>query len=314
MLPFILATLSGCVPTYANLDPLAPKDLWAPLPVQHVRVRDLDIAYVDSGPPSRAGDDGDPIILIHGLSSYMGFWEYQIPHLAERHRVLALDLPGYGASSRPDAPCTPPWYAGVVGDWMDTLGIGRATLMGHSMGGQIAMTYALAHPARVGRMILSAPAGFESFQLGAAAWTRSYWNESRALHATEAVVRANFTTLVFNRTDEGVERLIQERVRMGKTPEFGGTSVAVARSIVGMLDYPVRDRLGELTMPVLIVFGTDDHMIPNPIFNGGTTRSVAEAGMSRIPNATLVMVPGAGHTVHHDAPDTFNAAVDRFLP
>lgn len=305
LLPFLVAL--GCAARYGALPPIAPADIWAPLPVRHVQVGEVDIAYVDSG------GGGEPIVFVHGLSSYLSFWEYQLAHFQGGHRVLALDLPGYGASSRPDAPYTMAWYADVVSDWMVAVGVPRATVVGHSMGGQIAMTLAVDHPARVERLVLSAPAGFERYTPGAADFMKRWWTESRALGATEEEVRANFVAMVFNRTDAGVERLIEERVRLGAHPAFRGTSVAVSRSIAGMIDGSVWDRLPEIAVPTLVVFGTDDKMIPNPVFTGGRTRAVAEAGVARIPGAELVMVPGAGHTVHHDAPEAFNAAVEEFL-
>jgi pimeloyl-ACP methyl ester carboxylesterase len=307
-LPALFALAGACGPRYAGLPPLSSADLKAPLPVQHVDVNGVDVAYVDSGGP------GQPIVLVHGLSSYLGFWEYQIPHLAEQgHRVLALDLPGYGASGRPDAPYTPPWYAGVVAGFMDAVGVPSAVVMGHSMGGQISMTLALDHPERVEALILSAPAGFERFQPGHAAFMKDYWHEGRALEASEEELRFTFTNLVFNRVDAGVERLLEERVRMRDTPEFRGTSVAVGRSIAGMVDHPVIDRLGGIRAPTLIVYGTDDRMIPNRVFNGGRTRTIALAGQRAIAGSELVLIPGGGHTVHHDAPEAFHRAVDAFL-
>ncbi len=307
MLPYALLALGACAPRYGALPPMAPAELWAPLPVRHVAVDGIDVAYVDSG------GDGPPVVFIHGLSSYLGFWEHQIPAFAAGHRVLALDLPGFGASGRPDAPYTPPWYADVVSDWMTAVGVPRATIVGHSMGGQIAMTLALDHPDRVSSLVLSAPSGFERFESGASRFMKDYWTERRALGSSEEEVRANFVTLVFNRTDAGVERLIEERVRLGRSEAFAGTSVAVSRSIAGMLDFPVWARLPSLSVPTLVVFGTDDKMIPNPVFTGGRTRAVADAGTERIPGAKLVLVPGAGHTVHHDDPEAFNTAVERFL-
>ena len=166
---------------------------------------------------------------------------------------------------------------------------------------------------RVDRLVLSAPAGIETFSRGSADWMRSYWHEGRALEATEAELRATFTTVVFNHPDAGVERLLEERVRMGHTAAFRGTSVAVSRSIRGMLDHPVAHRLPELSVPTLLIYGTDDRMIPNPIFNGGSTRAVAERGARAIPTAELALIPGAGHTVHHDEPAQFNRLVDDFL-
>jgi pimeloyl-ACP methyl ester carboxylesterase len=306
-----LAALSGCAPKYAALPALQADEIEAPLSVLHVDVDGVDVAYIDSGesgPPSDV-----PIVLLHGLSSSMGYWSYQVPALARTRRVLALDLPGYGASGRPDAPYTPPWYADVVVNWLDAMGIDRAVIVGHSMGGQVAMTMALDHPDRVDRLILAAPAGIETFHPGAGAWMKNHWHEGRALEASEDQLRATFETLVFNRMDEHAEKLLEERVRMRDTADFRGTSVAVSRSIAGMVDHPVRERLPDLRVPTLIVYGTDDRMIPNPVFTGGRTRSIAEQGRDAIPDAELVLLLGAGHTVMHDDPRGFNEAVLAFL-
>ncbi len=309
MLPYVLALLTGCANHYTPMGPMSPDELWSPLVVQHVTVQGVDVAYVDSDPTSSE----PPLVMVHGLSSYLGFWEYQIEHYKDSRRVLALDLPGYGASGRPDAPYTPPWYADFVAAWLDQLGVDRADVMGHSMGGQIALTMALDHSERVDRLVLSAPAGLERFTPGASSFMKSYWTEGRALEATEPELRTTFTTAVFNRTDEGVERLLEERVRMGQHPDFRGTSVAVSRSIAGMVDHPVLDRLRDVEARTLVVYGTRDRMIPNLVFTGGRTVTLARQGVARLPHAELVMLDGAGHTVHHDDPTGFHDAVDRFL-
>lgn len=303
----VLAALLGCAPRYGDLPALTPDQLSSPLPVHHVTVDGVDVAYVDSG------GSGPPVVFVHGLSSWLGFWDAQIRHYSGSYRVLALDLPGYGASGRPDAPCTPPWYAGVVDQWMAAVGVPHAVVVGHSMGGQIAMTLALDHPDRVDALVLSAPAGFETFAPGAARWMKDFWTEDRALKSSEEEVRMAFTQQVFARYDDHVEKLIEERVRMGRDPSFRGTSVAVSRSIAGMIDHPVIDRLDRIGVPTLIVFGTADAMIPNPVFTGGRTKTIAERGLQAIPDARLVMVTGAGHTVHHDAPEAFDDAMDAFL-
>lgn len=303
----LLVCVGGCVPKYAGLPPIDPSELTTSLPMQYIDVDGVRIAYVDSG--------GDlPVLLfVHGLSSSLSFWDLQLAAFAGKYRVIAVDLPGFGGSDRPDAPYTPPWYADTVTHFLDALAIQRVTWVGHSMGGQIGLHEALRHPERLERLILAAPAGFEKFTPGEAAWMHTYWTESRSLEADEPAIRANFTTLVFNRHSDLVERWIQERVRLRDTDAFRGTSVAVSRCVAGMLDHPVRDRLGEITVPTLIVYGTDDHLIPNPIFHGGRTRTVANYGEEHLPNAQLVMIPGAGHGVQHDAPEAFDAVMTAFL-
>jgi len=308
--PIIAATIAtavACAPRYHHAEPLAPSALWTPLPTEFVEVDGMQIATLDSG------GEGAPIVLIHGLSSYTGYWEHQVAHLAGSHRVLALDLPGYGGSSRPDAPYTPPWFADVVHAWMGELEVDSAIVVGHSLGGQVAMTLALEHPEAVDALVLAAPAGFETFSRGESAMIKRFWDEERALKTSEQAVRASMLGAVFNVHDDGVERLIEERVRLGKHPAFAGTSVAVSRSIAGMLDWPIRDRLGHIEAPTLIVFGTADRMIPNPLLHGGWTRAVAESGRDAIPGSQLELIVGAGHTVQHDAPAEFNAAIDTFL-
>jgi pimeloyl-ACP methyl ester carboxylesterase len=298
-------------PRYAHLDPIAPSELWAPLPVRHVEVDGVDVAYVDSGGPITE-DPRPPVVLVHGLSSWMGFWGHQIPHLAATRRVLALDLPGFGASARPDAPYTMPWYARTVDRWLAALGIGRAVIVGHSMGGQIALSMALDRRARVAALVLAAPAGIERFRPGHAAWLERYQSPRRAFDSPEVDLRHAFS-LAFARHDDGVERLLRERVRMSGTPAMLGTSLAVSRSVAGMLRHPVFGRLGEIAVPTLVVFGTEDRMIPNRVLNGGRTDRIARLASRAIPGSRLVLVHGAGHTVHHDAPDVFNRALDGFL-
>lgn len=298
----------ACAPRYAGLPTLAPEDLWSPLPVQTASVAGTTVAWVDTGVQS----DQPPLVLIHGLSASFGFWEHQLTDLAPDRRVLALDLPGFGRSGRPDAPYTPPWFADVVVAWMDHVGLDAAVLVGHSMGGQIALTTALAHPERVAALVLSAPAGIEAFGPGEARFIKQHWHESRALEATEDELRLVFSTQVFNAPDPGVERLLEERVRLGSHPAFRGTSVAVSRSIAGMLDHPVRDRLDALSLPVFVAFGAQDRMIPNPYFTGGRTAAVFADALSLL-DAQGVLIPNAGHTVHHDAPQAFNDAVGAWL-
>lgn len=303
----LLLAISACAPRYAPSGPITTAQIQAALPIQHIEVQGIRTAYVDSG------GAGPPIVLVHGLSSSLGFWDKQVAVLAGKgYRVLALDLPGYGASARPDAPLTPPWYAAFVADFMASVGAPRATVVGHSMGGQIALWLALDHAARVDRLVLAAPAGFERFTRGEARWMKEYWHEKRAMEADEEAIRANFR-VVFNRPDALTERLIEERVRLAGTPEFAGTSVAVSRSVAGMLDHPVLDRLGEIRAPTLIVMGTDDRLIPNPIFHGGRSAAVARRGQAAIAGSQLVLLKGAGHGLQSDDAAGFDAAMLGFL-
>ena len=310
MIPASVLGLIGAGGRLGEGPPVEPEALWTPAPARRVCLprAGLSVWCLDTGGP------GDPVVLVHGLSSTMGYWRYQVQALVESgRRVLALDLPGFGASDKPDAPYTPRWYSEVVLEWLEVQGLGPIPLAGHSMGGQVALHLVLQAPERISRLVLAAPAGVETFSPAAATWMRDYWHATRALEATPEEVRANFTALAFNRVDDDVLRLLDERVRLQRHPCYRDVSRAVSRCVRGMLDQPVAARLREISVPTLFIWGNRDRMIPNPVFNPGPTRAIAERGAAAIPGSRLVVLPGAGHMVMHDDPRGFNSALIGFL-
>ncbi|HOT97404.1 MAG TPA: alpha/beta fold hydrolase [bacterium] len=112
------------------------------------------------------------LLLIHSLGSYGKGWGRTIPELAKHYRVIAVDLPGYGKSNKGFYPYTLPFYAQVLTEMLDALKIVKATFVGRSMGGQIAMVTALLCPERVDKLVLVSPAGFKKFTDGEGAWMK----------------------------------------------------------------------------------------------------------------------------------------------
>ena len=122
-----------------------------------------------------AGEDGAPVVLVHGGAGDRRDWSKNIEALASSHRVFVPDLIGYGETSRPDGPYTIDRFAGFLGEFMDRLGIEMACLVGHSLGGRIALEVASTSPERIARLVLVAPIGFGrlspiGYALGTVAW------------------------------------------------------------------------------------------------------------------------------------------------
>ncbi|MBI2932134.1 MAG: alpha/beta fold hydrolase [Planctomycetes bacterium] len=114
--------------------------------------RDLDVGgtrihIVEAG-------EGDPLLLVHGWGASTTFWRETMPALQSRGRVIAVDWPGFGRSACSASPYTVEGYADLLGRIMDTLGIPTAAVIGHSMGGAVALTFALRHPDRVKKLML----------------------------------------------------------------------------------------------------------------------------------------------------------------
>jgi pimeloyl-ACP methyl ester carboxylesterase len=121
---------------------------WNPsLPPQTIQIKGHTIFYTVKG-------EGKPLVLIHGYGAGMWVWEKQIEALSQLFRVYVLDVIGHGFSDRPKIPYTPEAYVHFLKDFMDGVGIERATLIGNSMGGGMAWAMAMFYPERVDRLIL----------------------------------------------------------------------------------------------------------------------------------------------------------------
>ncbi|HEX9104911.1 MAG TPA: alpha/beta fold hydrolase [Polyangia bacterium] len=276
------------------------------MPVSHVVVDGVEVAFSDVGV-------GEPaIVLVHGLGSYMPVWQRNVDSLSARHRVVAIDLPGYGKSSKANYDYSMAFYARTVEGVIDRLGLRRVVLVGHSMGGQIALTHALRYPGRAERLVLVAPAGFERFGRGEGAWLAEAVDKDYVAKTPAEAVYANVAGNFYAMPKEA-RFMVDDRLRVVGGPDFDAYAYAVARSVYAMVHEPVIDRLGDIRVPALVVFGEDDGLIPNPILHGGTTRAVAEGGTRLLPRGRLVMIPRAGHMVQFERPVEFDAALLDFL-
>lgn len=274
--------------------------------VNFAQVRNIKIGYIDTG----AGEE--TLFLIHGLGSNAKGWSRNIPVLARNFRVIAVDLPGYGYSQKEDYPYGLEFYADVLTQMLDELGIDKATWVGHSMGGQISIHAALKYPERVKNLILVAPAGIEEFNEGEKDWFRKVavpeLTEDASIRQIDINLKRNFYEY-----PEGAEFMVTDRVQVKGASDFEDYAYAVSRNIHAMVDEPTTDRLGYLTQPTLVIFGEQDGLIPNPYLHGGNSRDVGKKAERLIPGAKLMMVNKAGHFVQFEQDRVVNAAIIDFM-
>lgn len=264
------------------------------------------ISFIDEG------NGEQTVILIHGLASNAGFWRYNIPELSKHFRVIAVDLPGYGKSQKGDYPYTLSFYAESIKNLIDELNLKNVTLVGHSMGGQISIIFALKYPDKLSKLILAAPAGFEEFQRGEGDWLRNAITMSGVKSTTEEGIRRNLSNNFYNWSDK-FEWMVEERVRMRKAKDFDEFAYTVDRSVDAMLDEPTFNKLSGIKVPTLIIHGRYDGLIPNPYLNPGFPSDVFEKGEKEIPNAKRIEIDCAGHMIMMEKPEEFNNAVINFL-
>ncbi len=267
---------------------------------------DIELAYIDEG----SGDQ--TIIFIHGLGSYLPAWKKNIEGLKSDFRCIAIDLPGYGHSSKGKYEGSMTFFAKTVAEFIDKLNLGKVTLAGHSMGGQISIVAALAYPEQVEKLILAAPAGFETFNKGQKQWFRDVFTADLVKLTTVEQIKENFA---FNFYDfpKDAEFMIKDRIAIRTADDFDGYCYIIPQCVQGMVDEPVFDYLKDIQQPTLVLFGENDNLIPNRFLNGEKTEKYAKEGAEQIPDSKLIMVPKAGHFVQFEAAEAFNEAVKEWM-
>ncbi len=257
------------------------------------------------------GTGQDTLLLIHGLGSNLSFWRPLLPHLSNTFYLVAPDLPGYGLSTKEDVPGTMTFFAQILHALMDTLGLQRVTLVGHSMGGQIAMTLALMHPERIARVILLAPAGIETFTPEEAAQIQALFTPEAIASATPEQIRYNVALNFARYAPERFDWVVTQRLALQQCPDFPAYAEANARSVTGMLKEPVAEYLTAWSHPTLVLWGEEDRLIPNRFFH--PSLDILTETRRCLSSARVVSIPDAGHLLQVEQPKAVAREICRFL-
>jgi pimeloyl-ACP methyl ester carboxylesterase len=253
---------------------------------------------------------GPPIVFIHGLSGSWQNWLEQLPVFAREHRVITFDLPGFGSSEMPSEKISISGYARWVDALLGQLRVESGAVVGNSMGGFIGAELAIQFPARVEQLVLVSAAGLtienqipapvltalRTFETRLGAYTG--WLASRSEALTR---RPRSRELIFgvvaHRAGKLPGPLVAEQVRGSGKPGF-------VPALDALTQYPIRNRLGEIACPTLIVWGTHDMLVP---------ARDADEFERLIPNARKVVWPETGHVAMLERPEAFNRLLAAFL-
>ncbi len=258
-----------------------------------------------------AGDYDPPLVLLHGDADSAVDWSWVIPTLANRHRVYALDFPGFGDAAKPNREYSVEFLRQFVGDFLDALGIERAILVGNSLGGLVALRFALLHSEKVAALVLVDSSGLGQVVnpilslltvplYGEAAITMCKVPPNNKLRAW---ARAS---LFFAHPSLVPEAWIAEQERMSLLPNFLEATLSSLRDQLNLFGQRqvLLDSLGQLQMPTLVVWGTEDLIFP---------KEQAQDAVSRLQKGQLALIPDCGHIPHIERPEQFTEALSQFL-
>ena len=255
------------------------------------------------------GDKGTAVILIHGLGASADIWMYNVESLAKQHRVYVPDLVGFGRSDKPGPSFSPFDYTRFLDDFINILNMDRVSLVGQSLGGGIALHYALQFPQKVNKLVLVDNAGLGKEVIWTLRWMSLPLVGELFSYPSRKGVEIFFKLAVRNRaliTKDFVELYYDIFSR----PGFQKFFLRILRQIVNLrgareeiLD-PIMNNLYKITHPVLIIWGEKDRVLP---LKQGTL------GKEKLPNAKLKIMEGCGHIPFFERSDEFNELVLKFL-
>lgn len=304
---FLFLTMSIFTTLVSQTSTFSMRDMDYGMGEKMIQLRDdLQIAYTDQG------EGKETILFIHGLASYIPAWKHNIADLKSNYRCIALDLPGYGKSSKENYTVSMDFFAETIKTFCQKMNLSKVVLAGHSMGGQIAISTALKFPDLVTQLILIAPAGFETFNKGQKQWFRDVMTVDGVRLTPVEQIRVNYAYNFYN-MPEDAQFMVDDRIKIRGALDFSNYCYHITQGVNAMVDSPVFDFLPLVKQKTLCIFGANDNLIPNRFLNGGETEKFAKMGAEKMPNATLHMIPKAGHFVMFEKASEVNALVTSFL-
>jgi pimeloyl-ACP methyl ester carboxylesterase len=313
----------GALPTYADAEPLGvAMEGWTyPYPVQMLQFelegRPHPMAYMDVKP---AQSNGRTVVLLHGKNFGGDYWATTIRALSARgYRVVVPDQIGFGRSSKPEMRYTFAMLSDQTLRLLDHLGVPRAAVVAHSMGGMLGVHLARRNPDRVSALVLENPLGLEDYVLSIPPQKTPDLLKLE-MAQTPASYR-NFVKGYFpvNYKPE-YERFVEQFARVQRSGEYPRFAHVSALTYQMIYDGPIYNELPKLTVPTLLAIGLSDRTVfgrrfapPEVVKPLGNFPQLGKAAQQRIPGARLVEFETVGHAPHLEVPERFQAAVLDFL-
>jgi pimeloyl-ACP methyl ester carboxylesterase len=299
---------------YGNPDPQWMRIDWR----EHRRRVELDTSDFEPHPGSEVDPartelnciemgEGEPVVMVHGLGGCWQNWLENIPHFAERYRVIAPDLPGFGASPLPGWEVTIEAYGKLLSRLLEELDTGPVSLLGNSMGGFISAEVVVAQPNQVRRLALVSAAGVSHARMyrGPAETMMRMARAAAPLvvrYGDQALYRPGLRHRLFRGLFYKPTALRRELI--WEITQSGVESPGLVAAMRALAGYDILDRLEDVEVPSLIVWGQDDYVVP---------ANDALEFARLIPHARLEIFNRCGHLPMAERPVRFNRVLERFL-
>ena len=269
----------------------------------YIQIGDIKTRYWQEG------NEGSPIVLIHGLGGYIENWELNLAPLSKHHQVFAIDLVGCGLTEKPSVPYSIPYLAKFVQDFMALKTIEKPSLIGHSIGAGIAIELYLMNPTNVDKLTLVGGLGFgRKLALDFRLLSIPFFGERLIGPSREGLLQF-FQLLLYDHaliTDEMVDAAY-ERSSLPGAPEAYLATLRSSANFLGLkrnLVQKTKENSSRITVTTAIIWGKEDKVIP-----------VEQAPIAEkmLPNSSIHVFDKCGHMPQIECAEEFNRVVLEFL-
>jgi 4,5:9,10-diseco-3-hydroxy-5,9,17-trioxoandrosta-1(10),2-diene-4-oate hydrolase len=254
--------------------------------------------------------EGPPLVLLHGVGTSSGEWSWVLDDLARNHCVYAIDLPGYDGSYEPPD-YSPAFTASFVSSFLDAVRVEHAVVVGHSFGGLVALHLALSEPARVSALVLSDSAGLgravNPVLVGITSPGGGELASALAKTRLGAAQRSSRRALLmFARPWQIPLKWVKDQYKLAQLPNFTDATLASLRNAVGVMGQRevLLDRLPQLQMPTLLIWGMEDRLLPY---------TQAKEAVALVQDGSLELISNCGHLPHVEQPKRFVSTLREYL-
>jgi len=277
----------------------------------------LRMAFMDIAPIGSA--NGQTVVLLHGKSFSGDYWARAIAMLAGKgYRVVVPDQIGFGKSAKPDIRYSFDLLARNTKMLLDSLGVTRAAILGHSFGGMLAVYFARDYPETTAVLILENPIGLEDYRSAIPPQPIETLFKTEMAQTPESY--QTFMQAFFVGWPPAAQHYVDIFSRVLLSPEYPRWAMASALTYEMMFEEPNRLEYALLKMPVLLIIGQSDRSVffrryasAEAIKPLGNWPVLGREAAKDLPDGKLVEISGAGHVSHIEKPDEFEAAVADFL-
>ncbi|MBV8797416.1 MAG: alpha/beta hydrolase [Hyphomicrobiales bacterium] len=280
---------------------------------------DLRLAYMDVGPVGSS--NGRTVVLLHGRNFPASYWEPTIKALTEAgYRVIAPDQIGFGKSSKPTFAYNFDDMARATIALIDSLHVDRFDLVGHSMGGMLAVRLARAYGPRIDRLVLYSPIGLEDYRFYVPPVTDEALAKSERELSGDGYRKQLMTNYALSLPSSAIEPFVQLREEIKESGEYSRWLKSFVASYQMIYSQPVVHEIPLIDRPTLFIMGANDHNAPGRAYappglrpKMGQNAALAQALAARMANAKVKVFDGVGHLGHLEATQPFNAALLSFI-